>query len=140
MALKKIEILTEADLHPDDFIIVDKKVRLKSNVSGSYALTYATGRDTLTTWNEVDYDNINRHYMDTLNGLGFVHLDFKVTKNTGIINLFNLPQQAPVFTKLREVQVGENASVWIDAGNRVIRASGLKANTRYIVDLTGILR
>ena len=116
-----------------------KKIITPSDLDGlanTYPLSYATGKDRITTWNPVDYNNNERHKLRVVNGFGKIHLDFKaVTDVSGAI--FKLPDNAPKNLDLIEVQTHDGSSIWLNAGSKTIYSSGLKAGTRYIVDIIG---
>lgn len=133
MAIKKL--ITEENLHTDYFEINNGKVRTRK-LANTYTLSYAIGKDRITTWNPVDYNNNERHKLRVVNGFGKIHLDLKAVTNVdGAI--FKLPDNAPNNLDLIEVQTHDGSSIWLNAGNKVIYASGLKANSRYIVDIMG---
>lgn len=133
MTVKKL--IAETDLHTDDFIINNNKVRTRK-LSNTYPMLYATGKDRITTMYEQEYNSDKRHYLRVMNGFGKIHLDFKaVTDVDGAI--FRLPDNAPNNLDLIEIQTHDGGYIWLEANNKVINASGLKANTRYVVDIIG---
>nr|DAN52839.1 MAG TPA: hypothetical protein [Caudoviricetes sp.] len=135
MAVKTVKLLVETDLHTDDFEVRNGKLRTRK-LANTYPLLYATGKDRITTWNPVDYNNNERHKLRVVNGFGKIHLDFKaVTDVSGAI--FKLPDNAPKNLDLIEAQTHDGSSIWLNAGNKTIYSSGLKAGTRYIVDIIG---
>ena len=132
-----MKVVQDLDLHDDDFIIEGNKVRTRK-VGRTYKLDFVFGKDTITTNNDADYENQNRRQLTVLDGMGKIHLDFKMVKNASIKQaLFKLPADAPRNLELIETQVWDGSSVWLDANSKIVYGSGLKANTRYILDLIG---
>lgn len=135
MTNKTVKLVTETDLYTDDFEIVDNKLRTRK-LANTYPLLYATNKDRISTWNPVDYNNNERHKLRVVNGFGKIHLDFKAVVNVDG-SIFKLPSNAPRNLDLIEVQTHDGGSIWLSEDSKVIHASGLKAGTRYIVDLIG---
>lgn len=135
MTNKTVKLVAGTDLYDDDFEIVNGKLRTRK-LANTYPLSYATTKDRVSTWNPVDYDNDERHKLRVVNGFGKIHLDFKAVTNVDG-SIFKLPPNAPKNLDLIEVQTHDGGSIWIDKGSKMIHASGLKAGTRYIVDIIG---
>lgn len=79
---------------------------------------------------------------DPLTGWGYLHFDFKLktpSGNGGIVA--SLPLNAPVAVRLieRSVDVNNN-SIYVERNSRMIKAWGVPANTRYIIDIIGYWR
>ena len=79
---------------------------------------------------------------DPLTGWGYLHFDFNLTNpsgNGGIVA--QLPPNAPVAVRLIEKSVNvNNNSVYVERNSRIIKAWGVPANTRYIIDIIGYWR
>ena len=132
-----MKVVQELDLHEDDFTIQNGKVRTLKRLK-KYNFPFAAPNTTVTTNNPVDYNNQNRHQLSVLDGMGKIHLDFKMLKDSGSkLALFQAPSDAPAALELIETQTHDGSSLWVDAGSRTVYGNGLKANTRYIVDLVG---
>lgn len=135
MAVKKV--IRPEDLHHDDFVIEHNKVRVLKKLT-QYKADFAADTNTITTNNVLDYENPNRRQLTVLDGMGKIHLDFKMVKNSGSkLALFRLPDNAPRCLELIETQTHDGSSVWLDAGGRIIYGNGLRAGQRYILDIIG---
>lgn len=135
MAVTKI--IRPVDLHDDDFDIVDNKVRVRPTIK-IYDLKYAAPDTVITTQMPVDYDKIGRHYLSVAGIQGNIHLDFKMVIDSGPRRaLYTLPPEAPTPVQLIEEQAFDGSSIWVDAGSRTVMGNGLKAGTRYILNLGG---
>ena len=79
---------------------------------------------------------------DPLTGWGYLHFDFKLTAPSGNGNVVaSLPPNAPVSVRLIEKSVNvNNNSVYVERNSRMIKAWGVPANTRYIIDIIGFWR
>ena len=79
---------------------------------------------------------------DPLTGWGYLHFDFKLTTPSGNGNVVaSLPQNSPVSVRLIEKSVNvNNNSVYVERNSRMIKAWGVPANTRYIIDIIGFWR
>ena len=79
---------------------------------------------------------------DPLTGWGYLHFDFKLTAPSGNGNVIaSLPQNSPVSVRLIEKSVNvNNNSVYVERNSRMIKAWGVPANTRYIIDIIGFWR
>lgn len=135
MAVTKV--IRPVDLHEDDFDIVDNKVRVRPTIK-IYDLKYAAPDTVITTQMAVDYAKIGRHYLSVAGIQGNIHLDFKMVIDSGPRRaLYQLPPEAPTPVQLIEEQTFDGSSVWVDAGSRTVMGNGLKAGTRYILNLGG---
>lgn len=135
MAVKKV--IRPEDLHDDDFDIVDNKVRVRPTIK-MYNLKYAAPDTVITTQMPVDYDKIGRHYLSVAGIQGNIHVDFKMVIDSGPRRaLYTLPPEAPTPVQLIEEQTFDGSSIWVDAGSRTVMGNGLKAGTRYILNLGG---
>lgn len=132
-----MKVVQDLDFHDDDFILENNKVRTRK-VGRTYKLDFFSGKDTITTNNDVDYDKQERRQLTVLDGMGKIHLDFKMVKNASTRQpLFRLPANAPRNLELIETQVWDGSSVWVNAGDKIVYGAGLKAGQRYILDLIG---
>ena len=79
---------------------------------------------------------------DPLTGWGYLHFDFKLTAPSGNGNVVaSLPPNSPVSVRLIEKSVNvNNNSVYVERNSRMIKAWGVSANTRYIIDIIGFWR
>ena len=79
---------------------------------------------------------------DPLTGWGYLHFDFKLTSTSGNGNVVaSLPPNSPVAVRLIEKSVNvNNNSVYVERNSRMIKAWGVPANTRYIIDIIGYWR
>lgn len=79
---------------------------------------------------------------DPLTGWGYLHFDFKLTAPSGNGNVVaSLPPNSPVAVRLIEKSVNvNNNSVYVERNSRMIKAWGVPANTRYIIDIIGYWR
>ena len=79
---------------------------------------------------------------DPLTGWGDLHFDFKMTAPSGNGNVVaSLPPNSPVSVRLIEKSVNvNNNSVYVERNSRMIKAWGVPANTRYIIDIIGFWR
>lgn len=79
---------------------------------------------------------------DPLTGWGYLHFDFKLTTHSGNGNVVaSLPPNSPVSVRLIEKSVNvNNNSVYVERNSRMIKAWGVPANTRYIIDIIGFWR
>lgn len=79
---------------------------------------------------------------DPLTGWGYLHFDFKLTTTSGNGNVVaSLPPNSPVSVRLIEKSVNvNNNSVYVERNSRMIKAWGVPANTRYIIDIIGFWR
>lgn len=79
---------------------------------------------------------------DPLTGWGYLHFDFKLKTPSGNGGMVaSLPPTAPIAVRLieRSVDVNNN-SVYVERNSRMIKAWGVPANTRYIIDIIGFWR
>lgn len=87
---------------------------------------------------------VDRGYLafDPLTGWGYLHFDFKLTAPSGNGNVVaSLPPNSPVSVRLIEKSVNvNNNSVYVERNSRMIKAWGVPANTRYIIDIIGFWR
>ena len=79
---------------------------------------------------------------DPLTGWGYLHFDFILTNPSGNGGMVaQLPPNAPVAVRLIEKSVNvNNNSVYVERNSRMIKAWGVPANTRYIIDIIGYWR
>ena len=79
---------------------------------------------------------------DPLTGWGYLHFDFKLTAPSGNGNVVaSLPPNSPVAVRLIEKRVNvNNNSVYVERNSRMVKAWGVPANTRYIIDIIGYWR
>lgn len=79
---------------------------------------------------------------DPLTGWGYLHFDFVLTSPSGNGNVIaSLPPNSPVSVRLIEKSVNvNNNSVYVERNSRMIKAWGVPANTRYIIDIIGFWR
>ena len=79
---------------------------------------------------------------DPLTGWGYLHFDFVLTANSGNGNVIaSLPPNSPVSVRLIEKSVNvNNNSVYVERNSRMIKAWGVPASTRYIIDIIGFWR
>ena len=79
---------------------------------------------------------------DPLTGWGYLHFDFILTAPSGNGNVIaSLPPNSPVSVRLIEKSVNvNNNSVYVERNSRMIRAWGVPASTRYIIDIIGFWR
>lgn len=79
---------------------------------------------------------------DPLTGWGYLHFDFVLTAPSGNGNVVaSLPPNAPVAVRLIEKSVNvNNNSVYVERNSRMVKAWGVPANTRYIIDIIGYWR
>lgn len=79
---------------------------------------------------------------DPLTGWGYLHFDFKLTTPSGNGNVVaSLPPNSPVSVRLIEKSVNvNNNSVYVERNSRMIKAWGVPASTRYIIDIIGFWR
>lgn len=79
---------------------------------------------------------------DPLTGWGYLHFDFKMTTPSGNGSVVaSLPPNSPVSVRLIEKSVNvNNNSVYVERNSRMIKAWGVPANTRYIIDIIGFWR
>lgn len=79
---------------------------------------------------------------DPLTGWGYLHFDFKMTAPSGNGSVVaSLPPNSPVSVRLIEKSVNvNNNSVYVERNSRMIKAWGVPANTRYIIDIIGFWR
>ena len=79
---------------------------------------------------------------DPLTGWGYLHFDFVLTAPSGNGNVVaSLPPNSPVAVRLIEKSVNvNNNSVYVERNSRMIKAWGVPANTRYIIDIIGYWR
>lgn len=76
---------------------------------------------------------------DPLTGWGYLHFDFVLTAPSGNGNVIaSLPPNSPVSVRLIEKSVNvNNNSVYVERNSRMIKAWGVPAGTRYIIDIIG---
>ena len=79
---------------------------------------------------------------DPLTGWGYLHFDFTLTSPSGNGGMVaQLPPNAPVAVRLIEKSVNvNNNSVYVERNSRIVKAWGVPANTRYIIDIIGYWR
>ena len=79
---------------------------------------------------------------DPLTGWGYLHFDFKLTAPSGNGNVVaSLRPNSPVAVRLIEKSVNvNNNSVYVERNSRMVKAWGVPANTRYIIDIIGYWR
>ena len=132
-----MKVVQDTEFHEDDFTVQNNKLRTKKTIK-SYKLEFAAGTDWITSHHPNDYNSQNRKQLTVLDGMGKIHLDFKIVKAGGPRQaLFRLPADAPNNLQLIETQVWDGSSVYLDAGQKIIYGNGLQANQRYILDLIG---
>lgn len=132
-----MKAIQDIDFHEDDFIIEGNKVRTRK-IGKTYKLDFAAGKDMITSHNPADYEQQGRRQLTVLDGMGKIHLDFRMVKNIGPRQaLFKLPPNAPKNLELIETQLWDGSSIWVDAGSPWVMGNSLKAGQRYILDLIG---
>lgn len=132
-----MKVVQDLDFHDDDFVIQGNKVRTRK-IGKSFKLDFISGKDVITTNNDLDYDKQERRQLTVLDGIGKIHLDFKMVQSAGSRRpLFRLPADAPRNLELIETQVWDGSSVWVNAGDKIVYGNGLQAGRRYILDLIG---
>lgn len=79
---------------------------------------------------------------DPLTGWGYLHFDFVLTAPSGNGNVIaSLTPNSPVSVRLIEKSVNvNNNSVYVERNSRMIKAWGVPASTRYIIDIIGFWR
>ena len=79
---------------------------------------------------------------DPLTGWGYLHFDFVLTAPSGNGNVIaSLQPNSPVSVRLIEKSVNvNNNSVYVERNSRMIKAWGVPASTRYIIDIIGFWR
>lgn len=79
---------------------------------------------------------------DPLTGWGYLHFDFVLTAPSGNGNVVaSLQPNSPVSVRLIEKSVNvNNNSVYVERNSRMIKAWGVPAGTRYIIDIIGFWR
>jgi hypothetical protein len=79
---------------------------------------------------------------DPLTGWGYLHFDFVLTAPSGNGNVIaSLPPNSPISVRLIEKSVNvNNNSVYVERNSRMIKAWGVPASTRYIIDIIGFWR
>lgn len=79
---------------------------------------------------------------DSLTGWGYLHFDFVLTAPSGNGNVIaSLSPNSPVSVRLIEKSVNvNNNSVYVERNSRMIKAWGVPAGTRYIIDIIGFWR
>lgn len=79
---------------------------------------------------------------DPLTGWGYLHFDFVLTAPSGNGNVIaSLPPNSPVSVRLLEKSVNvNNNSVYVERNSRMVKAWGVPASTRYIIDIIGFWR
>ena len=79
---------------------------------------------------------------DPLTGWGYLHFDFVLTAPSGNGNVIaSLTPNSPVSVRLMEKSVNvNNNSVYVERNSRMIKAWGVPASTRYIIDIIGFWR
>ncbi|MDU1980021.1 MAG: hypothetical protein E6726_16630 [Clostridium sp.] len=79
---------------------------------------------------------------DPLTGWGYLHFDFVLAAPSGNGNVVaSLPPNSPVSVRLIEKSVNvNNNSVYVERNSRMIKAWGVPASTRYIIDIIGFWR
>lgn len=79
---------------------------------------------------------------DPLTGWGYLHFDFVLTAPSGNGNVVaSLTPNSPVSVRLIEKSVNvNNNSVYVERNSRMIKARGVPASTRYIIDIIGFWR
>ena len=79
---------------------------------------------------------------DPLTGWGYLHFDFVLNAPSGNGNVIaSLPPNSPVSVRLIEKSVNvNNNSVYVERNSRMIKAWGVPASTRYIIDIIGFWR
>lgn len=135
--MKTVKLITPSDLS-DDFKVAGGKVHLSTAIK-QFKVDFAVAKNIATTSNPVDYDRQERRQL-TLHGsgVGKIHLDFKMIVDSGPSRtIFQLPTNVTTPLELIEFAFADGGTIWIAAKTRNIVANGLKANTRYIVDLVG---
>nr|DAD79628.1 MAG TPA: hypothetical protein [Podoviridae sp. ct53O25] len=135
--MKTVKLITPSDLS-DDFKVSGGKVHLSTAIK-QYKVDFAVAKNIATTNNPVDYERQERRQL-TLHssGVGKIHLDFKMLVDSGPSRtIYMLPANAPTSLELIEFAFADGGTIWLGAGSRNIVANGLKANSRYIVDLVG---
>lgn len=132
-------VLTLNDLSPTAFIHKPETGKIHIRVyRDEYALNWRQVAS--PTFANVT-DSPQRRSFVVQDGIGKIHLDFGVSRSlTGSTIIASLPPNAPTPAALIEVQTKGDGYVWITAGSRDVRAAGLSANTRYIVDLIGFFQ
>ena len=135
--MKTVKLITPSDLS-DDFKVTGGKVHLSTAIK-QYKVDFAVAKSIATTNNPVDYDRQERRQLTLHNsGVGKIHLDFKMIVDSGPSRtIFQLPTNVLTPLELIEFSFADGGTIWITAKTRNIVANGLKANTRYIVDLVG---
>lgn len=79
---------------------------------------------------------------EPLTGWGYLHFDFVLSAPSGNGNVIaSLPPNSPVSVRLIEKSVNvNNNSVYVERNSRMIKAWGVPASTRYIIDIIGFWR
>lgn len=110
--------------------IVDIENKAEGGTINSYIASWYSGVTDGATGGDT-----GRRKLEVKDSFGKLHLDFKVTRS--VTQLGTLPSTSPTPTSLIETQLFDGSVVWVRAGDRIVRCSGLATNTRYIVDLIG---
>lgn len=134
---KTVKLVTPNDLSTD-FAVNGNKVHINKSIK-QMKIDFAAAKNVVSTNNPVDYERQERRQL-TLHssGIGKIHLDFKMLVDSGPSRtIYMLPANAPTSLELIEFAFADGGTIWLGAGSRNIVANGLKANSRYIVDLVG---
>lgn len=127
------KLIRKRDLAEDDFVEHEGKIHLLNTV-GHYKVTM---KDMVNADNNIDNRSctFNRHSAQCT-----IHLKFTMNRDSkGIEFIGSLPNECPSVLSRIEYETKDGGNVYIKAGTRGILASGLKANTTYILNMVGWL-
>lgn len=123
-----MKVLQQIDFHPDDFEVVNGKLRFKQ-ATKSYTLEFTK---TVIPWN--NNRDLGSRQCNIRNGFGIIHLDFKKTSAGN--HIATLPNDCPTPISLIETQLHDGSSVYINKNSRTVYCNGA-VDTRYIVNIKG---
>lgn len=124
-----MQLVQPTDFNSRDFVVGNDITINRTPLR--YPLSWGVGR----VGAHEDHED-RRSLFVTKDGLGYIHLDFRVSTN-GVLVIARIPDNAPTPISLIEVQVG-GGSVWVERGSREIKSYQVSRNTRHIINIPGI--
>lgn len=144
--MKEIKFIANTDIHPEDLIIKDNKLRInptklesliaeKGKESKQYILEVLNPSATQI----IQDANTNGRKMVIVNGMGvgIVSLDFICRINNTRTVAFRMPEGAPLPTQNLTVNAGSGL-LWWNAGSRDIIFSQIQNNQRIVLNIVGM--
>lgn len=133
MAKNKVKVVTEEDLHPDDFTVEKGKLHMKRNVQRFPIIL----NDSIKPDSNVNNRNCT---FESHAALCEITLNFTMARDiSGIEYIGSLPNECPKMIYRIDQHLDAGGYIYIKENSRGILARGLKAGKAYNVVMRGWL-